>query len=110
MKEAKVFSILADEVESHKVEQLLFLVKFVDKNKNIRREFLEFGRCEQLSVKVIATDIIRVLERSKLDIKFCRGQGYDDAHNITSEAVGVQKQIKKLCEKAVFTQTVADIT
>ena len=53
---------------------------------------------------------IMIFIRSKLDIKFCRGQGYDDAHNITSEAVGVQKQIKKLCEKAVFTHTVADIT
>ena len=94
IKEAKFFSKLADEVESHKVEQLPICIWFVDKNNNIRDKFLEFGRCEQLSGKVIANEIIRVLEKSNLDIKNC---------NMSSEAVGVQKQIKKLCEKAVYT-------
>ena len=74
IKEAKFFSKLADEVESHKVEQLPICIRFVDKNNNIREEFLEFGRCEQLSGKVIANEIIRVLEKSNLDIKNCRGQ------------------------------------
>ena len=101
--EAKFFSKIADEVESHKVEQLPICIRFVDKNNNIREEFLEFGRCEQLSGKVIANEITRVLEKSNLDIKNCRGQGYDGASNMSSEAVGVQKQIKKLCEKAVYT-------
>ena len=72
--EAKIFSKIADEVESHKVEQLPICIRFVDKNNNIREEFLEFGRCEQLSGKVIANEIIRVLEKSNLDIKNCRGQ------------------------------------
>ena len=44
MKEAKFFSILADEVESHKVEQLSIYIRFVDKNNNNREEFLEFCR------------------------------------------------------------------
>ena len=76
----------------------------MNKNNNIRDKFLEFGRCEQLSGKVIANEIIRVLEKSRLDTKKCRGQGYDGASNMSSEAVGVQKQIKKLCEKAVYTR------
>ena len=75
----------------------------MNKNNNIRDKFLEFGRCEQLSGKIIANEIIRVLEKSNLDIKNCCGQGYDGASNMSSEAVGVQKQIKKLCEKAVYT-------
>ena len=70
---------------------------------DIRKEFLEFGRCEQPSDEVIATEIIRVLETSNLDIKNCRGQGYDGASNMSSEAVGVQKQIKKMSEKAAYT-------
>ena len=96
IKEAKFFSILAVEVESHKVEQLPICIRFVDKNNNIREEFLEFGRCEQLSGKVIANKIIRVLGKSNLDIKNCRGQGYEGVSNMSSEAVGVQKQIKKI--------------
>ena len=63
IKEVKFFSILADEVGSHKVEQLPVCIRVVDKNNNIRREFLEFGRCEQLTGKVIATEIILVLEK-----------------------------------------------
>ena len=46
MKEAKFFSILADEVESHKSEQFPIWIRFMDKNNNIREEFLELGRCE----------------------------------------------------------------
>ena len=103
IKEVKFFSILADEVGSHKVEQLPVCIRFVDKNNNIRREFLEFGRCEQLTGKVIATEIIRVLEKSNLDKKNFRGQGYDSASNMLSEEVGLQKQLKELCEKAVYT-------
>ena len=76
-------SLLADEVESHKVEQLAVCIRFVDKNNNICEDFLELGRCEQLSGKVIATEIIRVLDKSNLDIKNCRGQGYDGASNMS---------------------------
>ena len=44
MKEAKLFSILVDEVENHKVEQFPICTRLVDKNKNIWEEFLELGR------------------------------------------------------------------
>ena len=86
IKEAKFFGTLANEVESHKVEQLPICMRFVDKSNNISKEFLEFGRYEQLGGKVIATEIIRVLEKSKLDIKNWDWQRYDDAKNMSFEA------------------------
>ena len=46
MKKAKFFSILADEIESNKFEQLPIWIRFMNKNNNIREKFLEFGRCE----------------------------------------------------------------
>ena len=49
VKKAKFFTILADEVESHHVEQLPICVRFVDKSNDIREEFLEFGRCTQVN-------------------------------------------------------------
>ena len=64
IKDAKFFSIFADEVGSQKVKQLPICIRFVDKNYNIRHELLEFDRCEQLTDKVIGTEIIRVLEKS----------------------------------------------
>ena len=45
----KLFLILADEVESHHVEQLPLCVRFVDDDNNIREEFLEFGQCKRLT-------------------------------------------------------------
>ena len=66
IKEAKFFSIPVDEVGSHKVEQLPICIRFVDKNYNIPNRILEFGRCEQLTDKVIGTEIIRVLEKLNL--------------------------------------------
>ena len=84
-------------------KQLPICTRFVDKNNNIREEFLEFGRCEQLSGKVIATKIVRVLEKSNIDIKNCRGQEYDGASNMSSEAIGVKNQTRNLYEKAVYT-------
>ena len=46
MKEAKLSSTLADEVESHKSERLPICVRFINKNSNIHKEFSEFCRCE----------------------------------------------------------------
>ena len=89
MKEAKFSGILADEVESHKFERLPIYIRFENKNNNIEDEFSEFGRCELPSGNVIASEIIRVSGKSNVVIKNCRGQGYDDASNMSSEAVGV---------------------
>ena len=46
IKEEQFFGILADEAESHKVEQLQIFIRFVDKNNNICEERSEFGICE----------------------------------------------------------------
>ena len=67
IKEVKFFSILDEEVESHKVEQLPICIISMDKNNNNREEFLEFGRWERLSGKIIATDTKEVLEKSNLE-------------------------------------------
>ena len=90
-------------MESHNFEQLPNCNRFMDKNNNILEKVLEFDRCEQLSGKVIATEIARLLEKSDLDVKNCLENGSGGATNMSSKAVGVQKQIKKLCEKAVYT-------
>ena len=44
-----------------------------------------------------------IIEKNNLNIEFCRGQGYDGTANMSSQAVGVQKQVKDLCKKAVCT-------
>ena len=102
IKDAKFFSILADEVENHHVEQLPICIRFVDANSSIREEFLEFGRCKRLNREAIAKEILRVLKKAGLDISNCRGQGYDGAANMSSEAVGTLAHIKK-SPNAIYT-------
>ena len=93
MKKAKLSSILADEVESHKFERFPICIRSVDKNINIPEEFSAFDRCEQLSVRVIETEIMQVSKQSKR---------FDGASNMPPKAVGVGKQ-KQSCEKVVYT-------
>ena len=87
VKKAKFYTILADEVESHHVEQLPICVRFVDKSNDIREEFLEFGRFIQVNGEVISNEILRIMKKADLDFMNCRGQGYDRASNMSSEAV-----------------------
>ena len=103
IKTAKFFTIVADEVEIDHVEQLPLRIRFVDDKKNIREEFLEFGKYTRVTGEAIANQIIHIIEKAGLDIKDCRGQGYDGASNMSSEAVEVQARIKALCEKAMYT-------
>ena len=81
---------MADEVESHHNKQL-------PKKRNIREEFLEFGKCEQTNLESVSNkEIVCIIEKNNLNIEFCCGQGYDGAANMSSQAVGLQKRVKKL--------------
>ena len=73
---------MKDEVESHHTEQLPLCLWFVDKECNIRKDFLEF--------------------------EFCCGQRYNGAAKISSEAVGAQCDLK-ISAKKLLTAIVAVI-
>ena len=73
IKTAKFFTILADEVESHHVEQLPLCIRFVDDKKNICEVFLEFGKSTRVTGEAIAYQIIHI-KKAELDIMDCRGQ------------------------------------
>ena len=46
--------------------------------------------------------ILDILIRCNLDIKYCRGQGYDGAPTMAGHISGVSARIKSLCSKAFF--------
>ena len=77
IKESKFFSILADEAsDCSNQEQLSFVLRFVDKDGEIREEFLGFLHCELgLSGKALAETILTEVGNLTLDINNCRGQG-----------------------------------
>ena len=61
---------MADEVQSHHTEQLPICLRFVDKECNIREEFLEFGKCEQTNGESVFREIMRIIEKNNLNIEF----------------------------------------
>lgn len=102
--EAPYFSILADEVtDVSNREQLSLAVRFVDSDGYIHEEFLGFNDLQRITGEAIASSILDSLPRWNLDIKNCRGQGYDGASNMSSSRRGTQARIREKSPKAVYT-------
>ena len=92
IRQAKFFTILADEITSHNTEQLAFVIRFVDRACEIREEFISFSQLEQTSGLAVSTELLRLLETYSLDCRNMRGQGYDGAGSMSSERIGVQRR------------------
>ena len=89
VKEARVFSILADEVrdDCSNIEQMSFVMRYVDKSCQIREEFIQFLEWESgASGQEIYLKIDNVETRNLgLEISNLRGQCYDGAGNMTGK-------------------------
>lgn len=102
IKQAKFFSILADEAaDISNIEQMPVVVRFVDNNSVIREEFLSFVPCKLgLSGEAIATTLIDAMNTAGLDMELCRGQGYDGAGNMAGRCSGAAVRIQRQFPKA----------
>lgn len=105
IKDAKYFTILADEVaDCANVEQLSIVIRFVQVgSKEIREEFLDFVTVERTTGNSISSALLSWLEAHGLDIALCRGQGYDGASCMSSSNVGVQANICRISPLALYT-------
>ena len=50
----------------------------------------------------IAEVILTFLQRNSIGVKYCRGQSYDNASNMSGKYKGVQQRIKDVCSYAEF--------
>ena len=85
-----VFAILADEsTDCSNKEQMALIIRFHDKNNEIREEFLKCiymdsgVRGEELKSKILET-----LRDAGIDMSYCRGQGCDGAANMSGVRCG----------------------
>jgi hypothetical protein len=97
---ARFYSIMVDEVTSHNQE---LCVRFVDMQKNIREEFIQFSTLTRVTGEAIAARICSDLTNLGLDLKNIRGQGYDGASSMSSNRVGVQALIRQHSPLAFYT-------
>ena len=107
VKKNKFFSIIADEAaDSSNKEQMSLVLRFVDSAGNVREDFVRFLHCEQgLSGKDLSEVILTCLANDlKLDVKDCRGQGYDGAGAVAGRKNGLCAHILKSHSKAIYIQ------
>ena len=57
IRQAKFFSVLVDEVTSYNTEVMPLCIRFVDKDKCIREEFIQFSTLVRVTGESIATQI-----------------------------------------------------
>ena len=93
---APFFMILADETtDVSNTGQLCISIRFVDETCSIHEEFLGFVSLARTTGEAVATSILEALQTWLLDVKNCRGQGYDGASSMSSAARGTQAFIRR---------------
>ena len=76
------------------LEQLSVVIRFVDGDKQIREEFLDFITVERITGDSIFAALLSWLQAHELDVAYCRGQGYDGASSIS----GVSSEVLRVLE------------
>lgn len=109
--EAHFFGISADEVADLSNREQMSLVRFVDKDKNIREEFLGFVQCDGGTDGETLTHTIlqKFQDEWGLRMENCRGQTYDGAGAMAGCRKGVSTRILGLYPKALYTHCTSHI-
>ena len=102
MRQARYFSLLADETtdSSHK-EQLCICLRYLYKDKLIEG-FLCFAKADDLTGFGLAKQLLKTLQEFGIDKNNMVGQGYDGASAMSGIRNGVQKHFKEQCPCAVY--------
>ena len=74
---------MTDEVPSYNKEQLALGARSIDKNNDVREDFIAFIYLPQITGEVIAETIVSTLQGLGLEIENARGQRYDGAPNMS---------------------------
>ena len=103
VRQAKLYSIMANEVTTHNKEQLSICLRFVDYEKNVREEFLGFVSVIRITGEALACTLLTTLRNVGLPVENLRGQGYDGAASMSCNTVDVQARIREDAPLVVYT-------
>nr|XP_047138550.1 uncharacterized protein LOC124814676 [Hydra vulgaris] len=80
------------------------VLRFVDSDFNIREDFIQFIYCsEGVKGKDLFNVLLNCVSNLNLDIKNCRGQGYDGASSVSGYINGLSAQVLNINSKALYT-------
>ncbi|CAF2742650.1 unnamed protein product [Rotaria sp. Silwood2] len=99
-----LYSIIVDgTTDSSNIEQLCFLIRYVDQHSlEIREDFLAFIPTTSSTGEAIADHILSCLKKFGLPLTNCIGQAYDGAPCMSGIFIGCQAIIKRLCPDAEY--------
>ena len=103
IKQAPYFSVIPDEVSSHNSEYLSLCLRCIDADCEIQEKFVAFVKLPRIRASDISKAILDMLGKLELSVSDLRGQCYDGASNMRGQKSGVQKQIRDLQLKALYT-------
>ncbi|XP_047141270.1 zinc finger MYM-type protein 1-like [Hydra vulgaris] len=80
------------------IEQNVFILRYVLQNKltgkyEVKERFLEFVDCNKKTGEDIANIITSTLQKHKIPLMCCRGQGYDNGSNMKCSVKAAQARI-----------------
>ena len=97
---AKYYSIMVNATpDSSHIEQTTFILRFLTKANDsyvINEPFLAFVDCCQKTGIDMANLILETLKEYRIPIDDCRGQGYDNAANMSGKYNGAQQHISSV--------------
>ena len=105
IKHSKFYAVMADEVQdcSNK-EQMLSVVRYVDRNSKIQEKFIKFVLCDtDLTGEALSGKVKNCIADIGLDLKDCRGQCYDGARNMAGKCSGAVARILENNQLALYT-------
>ncbi|CAF4935770.1 unnamed protein product [Rotaria sp. Silwood1] len=99
-----LYSIIVDgTTDSSNIDQLSFLIRYVDPHSHkIREDFLGFVHTTSSTGEAIAEHILSCLKRFQLSLTNCIGQTYDGAPCMSGIFNGCQAIIKRFCPDAEY--------
>ena len=90
VKNAKYYSIIADEVtDVANHEELSLVIRYIH-NEEIREDFVDFIEVERITGRVLGEAIVSWLQGHGISVADMRGQCYDGASNMSGARSGVK--------------------
>ncbi|CAH0547004.1 unnamed protein product [Brassicogethes aeneus] len=103
IKEATYFSLIVDSTQDfNKKEQLSLSCRYVNKFGLPEESFLAFINIPDGSAQTYFSTITNELNKLNIDIRFCRGQGYDGASVMSGHINGLQSKVKEIVPEAIY--------